>query len=458
MPLQENDPMAAITAILNATKDQKSTSTTSSNISSAGVNSIIQQILQGSQGLGAVAAGQHVSGGYNSTVQQQQLNDLITRTAGEVAQKQAGTTTRNNKQAPLSGKLLNLVSTLGSVRSLGKTTGLTDKLTELYDGVSNNIGASQIASGVSDGSLAAGAQPADFAAFEDALGTGDAAASAVGSDAAASAADATAAATTAGIDAGATNAATDAAIASAGAGSGADVAGLTALDSAAASEGAGASGTGAAEIGSDIGAVSSAASLADAGSVGAASASADLAALGPYGLAAAAALYLGTTYGSQIDDHVLQPVGDAIGDLGTSIDDEITQPILGAVKGVTGGWIVCTELVKQNRMPKRFYIAGLRRFNSYDDRGKQGYYYWAVAAVLHLRRNPNSLYSRFLCWVMNQRAEYIAASCGVQGAVDSPVGALTYYGLYAFCWILSRTLARKSIDWSERVYGVPHGN
>jgi hypothetical protein len=107
-----------------------------------------------------------------------------------------------------------------------------------------------------------------------------------------------------------------------------------------------------------------------------------------------------------------------------------------------GGWIVCTELVKQHRMPVKYYYFGLKVFDSYDERGKKGYYYWAVPAVKHLRAKPNSFLSLVLEKVMCARAEQLAADAGYNFARKTVGGFLAKHVLYGVCWILSRTLAR----------------
>lgn len=116
-------------------------------------------------------------------------------------------------------------------------------------------------------------------------------------------------------------------------------------------------------------------------------------------------------------------------------------------------WIVCTELNKQGRLPYRYYIYGAREFAKYDERGKQGYYIWAIPSVKYLRAYPNSFYSRTLEVVFNARAEYLAAKAGCKGARKTTLGAVTTHGLYAFCWVLSRTIARKSYS-QEQILGA----
>jgi len=87
-------------------------------------------------------------------------------------------------------------------------------------------------------------------------------------------------------------------------------------------------------------------------------------------------------------------------------------PILGAPFGT----IICTELMRQGRMPKRWWLACGRVLATYPEIGMRGYHVWAIPSVRHLRRRPNSLYSRALCTAFNWRAEDIAARQGVKGA------------------------------------------
>lgn len=116
-------------------------------------------------------------------------------------------------------------------------------------------------------------------------------------------------------------------------------------------------------------------------------------------------------------------------------------------------WIICTELKNQGRLPCRYYIYGAREFAKYDERGKQGYYIWAIPSVKHLKKYPNSLYSKMLEVVFNARAEYLSAKSGCKGARKTVFGFFTTHALYAFCWTLSRTIARKQYS-KEQIFNL----
>lgn len=118
------------------------------------------------------------------------------------------------------------------------------------------------------------------------------------------------------------------------------------------------------------------------------------------------------------------------------------------------GWIICTELAKQGRMPQRWYIVGARVFAAYSEVAKQGYFLWAIPSVHHLRRHPNSLYSRFLCTVFNWRAENIAAHAGIRSARKLWRGAAVTAILWPICYGLGACLAiaGRKMNWMT-VYG-----
>lgn len=62
-----------------------STTTETNGISQAGMDAMLQNILSGTQGLAQVSSGQRSAGGYGSSVNTMLTNDLLTRSAGQVA-------------------------------------------------------------------------------------------------------------------------------------------------------------------------------------------------------------------------------------------------------------------------------------------------------------------------------------------------------------------------------------
>lgn len=131
---------------------------------------------------------------------------------------------------------------------------------------------------------------------------------------------------------------------------------------------------------------------------------------------------------------------------------------LGGILGIASsviGWVICTELLKQRRMPVRWYNFGAQVFRHYPNAVKEGYHVWAVPSVRHLRVHPYSLYSCFLCVIFNWRAENIAAHAGVEGARKLWRGALVTVVLWPICYSVGwvRITLRKHTDW-ERLYNA----
>lgn len=155
--------------------------------------------------------------------------------------------------------------------------------------------------------------------------------------------------------------------------------------------------------------------------------------------------------------------GDAASVLSTAGDvAEATGDVAGATAAASAGgdilasigtaiaslvaWIICTELMKQDRLPKRWWIVGAKVFANYPERVKNGYYVWAVPAVRHLRLHPHSLFSRFLELIFNWRAENIAANAGIKNARKLWRGAAVTIILWPICYCIGCCVGK--IDWS----------
>src|SRR4051812_9023003 len=73
------------------------TNTVSTGVSQDAINAAVQSILEGSQGLAAVSAGQNKVGLYNSSTNRLLVNDLITRAAAQGASLNKTTTSTVNE-------------------------------------------------------------------------------------------------------------------------------------------------------------------------------------------------------------------------------------------------------------------------------------------------------------------------------------------------------------------------
>lgn len=111
--------LAAINTFVGMLKGSTSSQTQQSNITPEGMNYLLTQILSGSQGLAPIAQGEKTAGLYNSTGRSQMLNDLSVRTAGELAAKQAGTTTTNRQNPSVS--LFPILAAFAGTKLLGPT-------------------------------------------------------------------------------------------------------------------------------------------------------------------------------------------------------------------------------------------------------------------------------------------------------------------------------------------------
>lgn len=122
--------------LLNTFTGKKSTTSTSSGISSAGMSEMLKSILGSTQGLAQLSQGQKSAGLYNSTVNQQLTNDLLTRSAAEVSKAGSGQT-QTTKVAPQVDPQKALLATLGLSAGkslLGPTiAGVTKKYGGLDD-------------------------------------------------------------------------------------------------------------------------------------------------------------------------------------------------------------------------------------------------------------------------------------------------------------------------------------
>lgn len=81
----------------SSTTNKSGTTTTKGNISEEGVQRLIDQMLAAPGGVKDISSKARGAGLYNSTTEAQLTNDLMARTAGEVAARQAGTTTESDE-------------------------------------------------------------------------------------------------------------------------------------------------------------------------------------------------------------------------------------------------------------------------------------------------------------------------------------------------------------------------
>lgn len=469
MPLatmQSDGGLSDISNLLQLVSDKTTTSSTSTNLTQAGVQAQINNILSSNQGLAAVAGAQHSAGFYNSTVNTQLVNDLLTQAAAQVEANNATKTTTTKTKAPISSKLSSALSifALGkkAYSSLGNVTGTksfndgvnaADKALDEAASNSGDLGSALSSSGGGGGGIDLGA--ADYSADADILGGTSSSdlSSLLGSstlgDTASAASLVGASADTAGLDSVA-GSGIDLGTADYSASTGA----LGLGDAAAAGEGASdaAAGTDAiAGLGEGAGAATGWAALAAFGAADLnqdiKSGNNDVLAADLYGGMGTGDIVGAAQNANNIGDFVAQAAGPAAG-LVNNVEDNL-EDFGGSVANATG-WIICTELVRQNRMPRRYYVPGLRVFNSYRIDLLDGYYVWARPCVSLLKRKPVCIRSRLLCWIFNARAEYLAARAGINGARDLVTGQIISAVVYGFCYTLGQSLKVRNGNRSVR--------
>ena len=174
------DNLQALLNLYSSAKGSSTSTTTRSDISAEGTQQILNQILGSAQGLSQVAQGQKSAGIYNSSTNRLLVNDLLSRTAGEVAKLQAGTTTTNKTAGKLSGKdILGGLGLAGAKSLLGPTvSGIGKKLStdKWGDNIAKSLGVGGDG-GMSDALSSVPAStvdPADFAVLDGAGGVIDA--------------------------------------------------------------------------------------------------------------------------------------------------------------------------------------------------------------------------------------------------------------------------------------------
>jgi len=91
------DSLASLYSLINGTTTTAvggtQTKTESSSVSQDAMNEMLKSALAGSSGLAAVAGGQRTAGGYGSSTNQLLVNDLLTRTASQIAANNSTKTT-----------------------------------------------------------------------------------------------------------------------------------------------------------------------------------------------------------------------------------------------------------------------------------------------------------------------------------------------------------------------------
>lgn len=131
-----------------------STTTSSTNVSAAGQQALLENILGSTNGLAQVASGQKTAGLYNSTVNTQMINDLLARSTAQVAAENKTTTQTTKNNLTSGSNLTKIALALGGKTLLSKGG---DYLKQLLQSGTDTAGggASAVASALSGGTVSA---------------------------------------------------------------------------------------------------------------------------------------------------------------------------------------------------------------------------------------------------------------------------------------------------------------
>lgn len=173
----------ALTKLITLVKGQPSTTKTTS-VSAEGMQAMLQNILQSTQGLAAVTQGQKSSGLYNSSVNTQMVNDLLTRASAQVAANNSTTTVKTAPQVNKSD-LLTTLGLIGGKALLGPTlsmaakkSGVSDLGQKLSDAIFGTDAAATVQSSAAPLDAILGTEGAGSTLASDIMGVGSDVASA----------------------------------------------------------------------------------------------------------------------------------------------------------------------------------------------------------------------------------------------------------------------------------------
>lgn len=128
------------------------TTTTTEGISGEGMNEMLKSALANTNGLAAISSGQRAAGGYGSSVNTMLTNDLLTRTASQIAQQNKTTTKTTTPQTTTKGgitaegatKSIGFIAGLQGLQELDKITGASKKFKEWSNSNSSDSSAPSV--------------------------------------------------------------------------------------------------------------------------------------------------------------------------------------------------------------------------------------------------------------------------------------------------------------------------
>ena len=135
-----------------STTESGGTTTTTEGISGEGMNEMLKSALANTNGLAAISSGQRTAGGYGSSVNTMLTNDLLTRTASQIAQQNKTTTKTTAPKTTIEGgitaegatKSIGFIAGLQGLQELDKLTGASKKFKEWSNSNSSDSSAPSV--------------------------------------------------------------------------------------------------------------------------------------------------------------------------------------------------------------------------------------------------------------------------------------------------------------------------
>jgi len=118
--IKETGGAEALMALFRGGKGDTTTETTSSNITSQGLEAVIANILGGNEGLAAVAGGQRRAGLTNSSTNQLLVKELVSSAAAKASAMQAGTTRTTTKGGTSKGDVFKEMLAAQAIKKAAK--------------------------------------------------------------------------------------------------------------------------------------------------------------------------------------------------------------------------------------------------------------------------------------------------------------------------------------------------
>lgn len=373
--VQQGSGMQNIQGILQLLTGAKSKTTTSggdttqqTQLTPEALTHLLNTLMSSNQGLAKVASGEKSAGLYNSSVNTQLINDLLSKTSGEVAVRAAPTVTTRTPTV----QTQQIPGILGNVNPLLAIAGMQlagPLLSNVFGsgGDKTSKAGTKAVGGAIESIMFPGGKKKTDSSFLDILSGGTSGGAFMPS---------IAGATVSGVE---------------------DVVG------------GGFSGSIFGDLGNVVGNIGDIGS--SAGSV-----------FGDIGLDLGGGIPgLGGIFGSIDIPESGSDLASNVAQAGTSLalsTIPVIGPPLAIINTIFGGdlfddlfdgiSIICTELHKQGRMSRKTYVAGMRHFQQYSDLGKSGYYFWAAPIVAHLRKHPASKFSVLVEIIFNARGKHIS--------------------------------------------------